>query len=100
MACKVAKNKRWISCERTSTCSERVTARGLNASTGFPRRAMQQERFGISGAVLGYCQALFNRVGAPAEHTSRVLSLLSEAGLLVGAKSRIVLGLSPTRNGG
>lgn len=81
MACKVAENKpldqlrAHLDLERTCHSARPGCIHGLSQSRDAAGA------FGIGGAVLGYCQALFNRVGEPAEHTSRVLSLLSEAGL-------------------
>lgn len=42
------------------------------------RAAPSDYAMGIPGAAIGYCQALFNRDGSSAVHTSRVIKLLEE----------------------
>ncbi len=41
------------------------------------RQASRTSALGASGAVIGYCQALFRRIGTPAENTRRVIDLLA-----------------------
>jgi hypothetical protein len=80
--------------EKDMVCSiaDNTPLKKLQGELGLPQRCHGKRRecirgfetrsgdfvMGLPGTALGYCQALFNYAGHPAEHTEKVIKLLNE----------------------
>ena len=80
MACKIADN--FALAQLRADLGLKLGCHSLreHCALALERRSGDQT-MGIPGAALGYCQALFNRVGPAIEHTSAVAEHLATAGM-------------------
>jgi len=75
MACTLAENRPLGRLRRALGIAPSCHSPRSGCIMGYERPAAR-DAFGAPGAVIGYCQALFNRSGSPADHTRRVVRLL------------------------
>lgn len=79
MACRLAENEPLLQLREDLGLPKQCHSLREDCVHGLTRLEKHQV-LAAPGAVIGYCQALFNRVGDPREHTSRFTSLLQSIG--------------------
>lgn len=77
MACSIAENVPLKSLAEELNLPHQCHSTRPRCIQGFEQRDGNNV-FGIPGAAIGYCQALFNYEGTPEGHTKKVVNLLSE----------------------
>ena len=77
MACKLAENQPLTSLRKELDVAPQCHSLREHCIQSRERQ-FGEYTMGIPGAVIGYCQALFNRAGGPQTHTEYVTKLLRE----------------------
>ena len=77
MACSIAENQPLLRLAETLGVSHQCHSTRPRCVAGLSAKRCDAV-FGIPGAAIGYCQALFNYAGASADHTAKVKTLLRE----------------------
>jgi hypothetical protein len=91
MVCRIADNPALESMRKDLGLERFCHSQRVDCIHRLPR-ASDPSYYGISGAFMGYCQALFERKGTPAENTVRVAELLTEAALPWARSHELFLG--------
>lgn len=91
MVCRVADNPALESLRKNLGLERFCHSQRVDCIHRLPR-ATEPSYYGISGAFMGYCQALFQRKGSLSDNTNRIAHLLYEDGLPWARSHELFLG--------
>jgi hypothetical protein len=91
MVCRIADNPALEALRAHVQAEKHCHSQRIDCIHRLPR-AEEPSYYGVSGAFMGYCQALFHKQGSLGENTQRISDILSEAGLPWARSHELFLG--------
>lgn len=91
MVCRIADNPALEALRAHIHAEKHCHSQRIDCIHRLPR-AEEPSYYGVSGAFMGYCQALFHKKGALGDNTRRISDILTEAGLPWARSHELFLG--------
>lgn len=91
MVCRIADNPALEAFRVHLNAEKHCHSQRIDCIHRLPRAEMPSY-YGVSGAFMGYCQALFHKQGTLGENTRRIAKMLAEAGLPWARSHELFLG--------